>query len=83
MNTPRNMKAYRKWLGVFLLLIEMNLLGGTIYGFQAIFKVLSRNGIYRNLCPSSSSDIDPCPEQLRQYQVKTMFYRYLSVLFLF
>ncbi|CAF1305896.1 unnamed protein product [Rotaria sordida] len=44
----------------------MNLLGGTIYGFPAIFKVLSRNKIYQNLCPSSTTD--KCLEQLQQFQ---------------
>ncbi|CAF4769593.1 unnamed protein product [Rotaria sp. Silwood1] len=44
----------------------MNLLGGTIYGFPAIFKVLSKNKIYQNLC--SSSTTDKCSEQLQQYQ---------------
>ncbi|CAF1678758.1 unnamed protein product, partial [Rotaria magnacalcarata] len=44
----------------------MNLLGGTIYGFHAIFNVLSKNKIYQNLC--SSSTTDKCSEQLQQYQ---------------
>ncbi|CAM4866798.1 unnamed protein product [Rotaria socialis] len=46
----------------------MNLLGGTIYGFQAIFKVLSRNKIYENLCSSTPTTAGSCVEQLTQYQ---------------
>jgi hypothetical protein len=58
----------RKWLGVLFLLIEMNLLGGTIFGFPAIFKVLSEEKIYQNLCQSETTN--PCFQQLKQYQVK-------------
>ncbi|CAF4369063.1 unnamed protein product, partial [Rotaria sordida] len=48
---------FRKWFGVILLLIEVNLIGGTIFGFPALFKTLSQYGIYgdQNNCSSSSS----------------------------
>lgn len=59
--------VYRKWLGVLFLLFEMNLLGGTIYGFPAIFKVLSENKIYHHLCSLTTEN--GCFEQIKQYQV--------------
>ena len=42
MDQSREEHFYRKWFGVLFLLIEMNLLGGTIFGFPAIFKILSK-----------------------------------------
>ncbi|CAF1581494.1 unnamed protein product [Adineta ricciae] len=35
-------------MGVLILLIEMNLLGGTIFGFPALFPILSQMKIYQN-----------------------------------
>ncbi len=61
---------YRKWLGVLFLLIEMNLLGGTIFGFPAIFQILSKNKIYQNLCQET---IGSCSQQIKQYQVKISY----------
>ena len=58
---------FRKWLGVFFLLIEMNLLGGTIFGFPAIFQILSKMEIYKNVC--QSTETNQCLEQMKQYQV--------------
>ncbi|CAF1624090.1 unnamed protein product [Rotaria sordida] len=34
--------------GVVWLLIEVNLIGGTIFGFPALFKILPQYGIYAN-----------------------------------
>lgn len=60
------MNELRKWLGVLCLLIEMNLLGGTIFGFPAIFKILSKQKIYQNYC---SDNQQSCSQQIKQYQV--------------
>ena len=85
MDFSREKDFYRKRLGVFLILIEMNLLGGTIFGFPAIFKVLSKYGIYQNLCQSPVTD--QCFEkiQIKQYQVmfsEIYFYcNYICILF--
>lgn len=43
----------RKWFGVIWLLIEVNLVGGTIFGFAALFEILPQYGIYGN-CKSTS-----------------------------
>jgi len=67
----REEQFYRKWFGVLFLLIEMNLLGGTIFGFPAIFQILSKNKIYQNLCQETT---DSCFQQIKQYQVK-IYYR--------
>ncbi len=61
---------YRKWFGVLFLLIETNLLGGTIFGFPAIFQILSKNKIYQNLCPETTVS---CSQQIKQYQVKISY----------
>src|ERR1700722_24992 len=47
--------SVRKWTGVIWLLIEVNLIGGTIFGFPALFKILPQYGIYgdKNNCSSS------------------------------
>lgn len=55
----------RKSLGVIFILIEMNLLGGTIFGFPSIFPILSRQGIYQHLCSNNSTT---CSQQIQQYQ---------------
>lgn len=69
----------RKWFGVVWLLIEVNLIGGTIFGFPALFKILPQYGIYGNIdaCLSSrinetETEIDELScerHQTRQYQV--------------
>ena len=48
--------SIRKWFGVIWLLIEVNLVGGTIFGFSALFEILSQYGIYANQdnCKSTS-----------------------------
>ena len=38
--------SIRKWSGVIWLLIEVNLVAGTIFGFPALFKILPQYGIY-------------------------------------
>ncbi len=38
--------SFRKWFGVIWLLIEVNLIGGTIFGFPALFQILPQYGIY-------------------------------------
>ncbi|CAF1583015.1 unnamed protein product [Rotaria sp. Silwood1] len=47
--------SIRKWFGVIWLLIEVNLIGGTIFGFPALFQILPQYGIYgsENDCSSS------------------------------
>ena len=55
----------RKLIGVLFLFIEMILLGGTIFGFPALFQILSKEKIYSNLCQTNS-----CLEQIKEYQVK-------------
>ncbi|CAF2769945.1 unnamed protein product [Rotaria sp. Silwood2] len=71
--------SIRKWFGVIWLLIEVNLIGGTIFGFPALFKILPQYGIYgdNNNCSSSSSmnnteientELSCEAHQTRQYQ---------------
>jgi len=47
--------SVRKWFGVIWLLIEVNLIGGTIFGFPALFRILPQYEIYgsKNDCSSS------------------------------
>jgi hypothetical protein len=70
----------RKWTGVIWLLIEVNLIGGTIFGFSALFKILPQYGIYsdKNNCLSSLINTTETGEELsceghqtRHYQVCT------------
>jgi hypothetical protein len=68
MDVSRETNVYRKWFGVLFLLIEMNLLGGTIFGFPSIFEVLSKSKIYQNVCESSTTT-NQCSQQIKQYQV--------------
>lgn len=75
-NTSSKKKLCRKWSGVFWLVIEVNLIGGTIFGFPALFKVLANEGIYKTYCVSSSTVSNStsalpngCNEQTQQYQV--------------
>jgi len=61
----------RKWFGVILLVIELNLVSGNIYGFAALSKVLPMYNIYNDHCVSinnNSTDLD-CRDQLKVYQV--------------
>jgi hypothetical protein len=58
MNIFKDKKLLRKCFGVLFLFIEMNLLGGTIFGFPAIFQILSKENIYQT------------NEPIKQYQVK-------------
>jgi hypothetical protein len=71
MTVSRENHRVRKWLGVLFLFIEMNLLGGIIFGLPAIFKVLSKEKIYQNLCPSQTTN--QCFQQTKQYQVNYLF----------
>ncbi|CAF1035387.1 unnamed protein product [Rotaria sordida] len=50
MNTSNIFHKYRKWFGLVWLIIELNLLGGNILGFSALFDILPKYGIYSNLC---------------------------------
>ena len=70
--------AVRKWSGVIWLLIEVNLVGGTIFGFPALFKILPQYEVYadHNYCSSSTNITEQdagestCEAyQTRQYQV--------------
>ncbi|CAF3225742.1 unnamed protein product [Rotaria sp. Silwood2] len=45
----------RKWSGAIWLLIEVNLFGGTIFGFPALFQILPQYSIYDNKNDCSSS----------------------------
>ncbi|UJR11903.1 hypothetical protein I4U23_016081 [Adineta vaga] len=65
MNFLNQAKKYQKIIGVFFLFIEMNLLGGTIFGFPALFPILFRMNIYQNSCESG---INPCYQQIKHYQ---------------
>ncbi|CAF5188909.1 unnamed protein product [Rotaria magnacalcarata] len=67
----------RKWSGVIWLLIEVNLFGGTIFGFPALFQILPQYSIYgdKNNCSSPlmgtiETEISACESQrTRHYQV--------------
>ncbi|CAF1222983.1 unnamed protein product [Rotaria sordida] len=50
--------SFRKWFGLIWLVIEVNLVGGTIFGFPALFKILPQYGIYGNQNNCSSSFIN-------------------------
>jgi hypothetical protein len=73
--------SVRKWSGVIWLLIEVNLIGGTIFGFPALFAILPQYGIYgdNNNCSSSSintTEKSSCEgHQTRNYQVCVMYIR--------
>ncbi len=84
MDVSRETNVYRKWFGVLFLLVEMNLLGGTIFGFASIFEVLSKLKIYQNGCESSSSTTtNSCSQQTKQYQVSLKKWFEKKILFSF
>ncbi|CAF3078379.1 unnamed protein product [Rotaria sp. Silwood2] len=70
--------SVRKWFGLIWLVIEVNLIGGTIFGFPALFQILPQYGIYddQNNCSSSrvnqrqteNGDLSCGGHQTRQYQ---------------
>ncbi|CAF1363219.1 unnamed protein product [Adineta steineri] len=66
MDVLRERNVYRKYFGVVLLLLEMNFLGGTIFGFPSMFKILSKMNIYQNLCQPSNTT--QCAQQTKHYQ---------------
>lgn len=68
---------HRKWFGLVWLIIELNLLGGNIVGFSALFDILPKYGVYSDLCynithaPNKNNEtvtLD-CAEQTGKYQV--------------
>jgi hypothetical protein len=71
--------SFRKWFGVIWLLIEVNLIGGTIFGFPALFQILPQYGIYGDINDCSSSLLNTTEsddgtsscqgQQTRHYQV--------------
>ncbi|CAF1274177.1 unnamed protein product [Rotaria sp. Silwood1] len=67
----KNSHLIRKWSGVIWLLIEVNLFGGTIFGFSALFEILPQYNIYgdRNNC-SSSSSTESDESSCRRYQTR-------------
>jgi hypothetical protein len=79
MDISRDKSVYRKWFGVLLLLIEMNLLGGTIFGFPAIFKILTKSNIYQHLCQTSTTN--QCSQQIQQYQVNIYKIEFFLIIF--
>ncbi|CAF2361322.1 unnamed protein product [Rotaria sp. Silwood2] len=70
---------YRKWFGLVWLIIELNLLGGNILGFSALFDILPKYGIYSNLCVRTTfantsnarnkTISENCDEQTGKYQL--------------
>ncbi|CAF1100213.1 unnamed protein product [Rotaria sordida] len=62
----------RKWSGVIWLLIEVNLFGGTIFGFPALFQILPQYNIYgeNNDCSSSSNTIESEESSCERYQTR-------------
>ena len=67
-------QRHQKWFGLVFLMIELNLFGGNILGFAALFDILPRYGVYSNLCPKSNEtqnedDYVTCDAQTSQYQV--------------
>ncbi|CAF2630325.1 unnamed protein product [Rotaria sp. Silwood2] len=70
--------SVRKWSGVIWFLIEVNLIGGTIFGFPALFKILPQYGIYNdtnncaipliNRTEAEGKDSSCEGHQTRQYQ---------------
>ena len=71
----------RKWCGVIWLMLEMNLIAGTIFGFAALFKVLPKYGVYSYYCKPSANATDTtstqeiCNDQTAQYQVRQENFR--------
>ncbi|CAF3078445.1 unnamed protein product [Rotaria sp. Silwood2] len=70
--------SVRKWSGVIWFLIEVSLIGGTIFGFPALFKILPQYGIYNdtnncaipliNRTEAEGKDSSCEEHQTRQYQ---------------
>ena len=64
---------YWKWIGIIWLILEVNLLGGTIFGLSALFEILPQYGVYNESCTFSStnnSTKSDCSGQTKQYQVR-------------
>ncbi|CAF4202502.1 unnamed protein product, partial [Rotaria sordida] len=62
----------RKWSDVIWLLIEVNLFGGTIFGFPALFQILPPYNIYgdKNGCSSSSNTTEGGELSCERYQTR-------------
>lgn len=67
----------RIWFGMIWLLIEVNLVAGTIFGFAALFEILPQYGIYanENNCQSSSSITSTEEDQLSCEGYQTRHYQ--------
>ena len=76
-DTENHRHSVRKWVGVVWLLFEVNLIGGTIFGFPALFSILSRYEIYTNgnNCANNThleTKQSACERhEIRHYQVNT------------
>jgi hypothetical protein len=66
--------SVRKWSGVIWLLIEVNLIGGTIFGFPALFQILPQYEIYgsKNDCSSlaNTTESDDRRSACQAYQTR-------------
>ncbi|CAF0883446.1 unnamed protein product [Rotaria sordida] len=62
----------RKWSDVIWLLIEVNLFGGTIFGFAALFQILPQYRVYgdKNDCSSSSNTTESGELSCERYQTR-------------
>lgn len=85
MKAATSQYTWRKCLGVFCLLIEMNLIGGTIFGFPALYDVLPKYGVYEQYCDQSiavnatiTQEIG-CSGQTEQYEVGHWYYPWFVV----
>ena len=65
----------QKWIGVICLLIEVNLIGGNIFGFSALYSVLEDHEIFAMNCNqtiatnSTSVKTTSCDSQTHEYEV--------------
>ncbi|CAF0855764.1 unnamed protein product [Didymodactylos carnosus] len=59
--------SLRKWFGLVWLMFELNLIGGTILGFSALFKILPKYGVYGNYCLTTITGT-VCDRQTKKYQ---------------
>ncbi len=75
-------RRYQKWIGLVCIMIELNLFGGNILGFAALFDILPKYDIYSNLCTTSngtdnntteSDVVVDCTARTGRYQVTFYF----------
>lgn len=72
----------RRVLGVIFGVTEMLFFGGTFYGMNALFPVLSKELIFANLCPNET-DPNGCNDQINMYANAFTTYSVVMMVMLF